>query len=63
MVAVQDPEDLGRRIEELRTSIVFDDGLTVLSPCAEQHFMLAIAALEQARAHMMLAHYLVMQGK
>lgn len=44
MVAVQDPEDLGRRIEELRASIVFDDGLTVLSPCAEQHFMLAIAA-------------------
>lgn len=40
-----------------------DDGQTVLSPCAEQHFMLAIAALEQARAHMMLAHYLVMQGK
>ena len=52
-----DPDDLEKRVEELRNDALFDEGDTVLTPIAEQHYLLAVSALETAMRHFKLAGY------
>lgn len=51
-------KEVAEAIDSLRIVMLFEhehrDGL---SPQAEQFFLLALASLEQAQHHMMLAHY------
>lgn len=54
---VTDPEELVKATSALLTNALFDEGDTVLTPLAEQHYMLALAALESAKAHFTLAQY------
>jgi hypothetical protein len=55
---VQNPDDLANAIASLKKYIVEnEDGSTVLGPMSEQHYLLAIAALDTALAHMKLADY------
>lgn len=62
---VINPERLAKELEERRTGILFsepEDGAdTVLSPQAEQFYLLALNALEQAERYMRLAHYHAMR--
>jgi hypothetical protein len=59
------PEDialLASRIEKVRIDALIELG-DGLSPEAAQHFLLALAALEQARCHAKLAHYAYMKER
>jgi hypothetical protein len=44
-------------IESLRAGVLFSEQIEGLTPLAEQHVHLAIAALESARRHMAIAGY------
>lgn len=62
------PSDATRKIDDLRTTLLFGgevsgDAEIPITPLAEQHYLLALAALEQARSHMKLADYLAMRGE
>jgi hypothetical protein len=58
------PEDLAKRANDLHTEALFEgDAPILLSPMAEQYYLLAINALEQAERFARLAHYNLMQGK
>lgn len=50
-------QELANEAEKLANDALFGEGSTVLPPMAEQHFLLAIAALNQAQAHFKLANY------
>lgn len=52
-----DPETLSDEVDTLHDRALYDDGDTVLSPIAEEHFHAAVAALASARAAFRLAHY------
>ena len=54
-------ERLAKRIEAVRVNSLCDDH--GLSPEAEQHYLLALNALEQARRFTLLAHYAEMAGR
>lgn len=58
---VTDPETLSERCDALRSDALFDDGDTVLGPISEQHYLAAVAALEQAKTHFALAAVYVMR--
>jgi hypothetical protein len=63
-VFVLDPQELASQAERFRTETLFaEEGSTVLSPEAEQHYLLALAALETAERHFMLAHYAVIKNR
>lgn len=57
-----DPLDLAERLEKLRAECLFE-GDVALPPMAEQHYLLAISAIEQAQRFAKLAHYNLMQGR
>lgn len=54
---VTDPEIVAKRVEDLHADALFDEGDVVLGPMSEQHYLLGLAALEQAKAHFTLANY------
>lgn len=56
------PEDLGKAIEALRLRALFD-GRENFPPQAEAYYLLALAALEQAKQFATLAHYAEMQAR
>jgi hypothetical protein len=49
------PAILAEKAGDLHASALFDEGTVVLTPIAEQHFLLAIATLKQAQAFFALA--------
>lgn len=50
-------DDAAHKIDELRSSLLFDNAVTDgLDGLAEQHFLLAMSALEQAWRQMQIAH-------
>lgn len=57
MAMVRAPSDLAEAAGKLHDDALFDDGDTVLTPMAEQHFLLGVSALDQAKAHFKLAEY------
>ena len=57
-----DPEALAKRLEALRVECIFEQEIN-LPPMAEQYYLLAIGAIEQAQRYAKLAHYHLMQGK
>ncbi len=64
-----DPERLAADVEEVRLKAIFEEPEAyesppgvVLTPMAEQHYLLACAALETARAHFKLANSFLMRG-
>lgn len=56
-------EDAAERIESLRLDLVCEIDHTAIPPQAEEHLMLALCALEQARRHMKLASILTVRGQ
>lgn len=56
-------EDLKRTIERVRCHALFGDLSENLDPEAEQFFLLAISALEQAERYAMLVEYRVRQER
>lgn len=57
-----DPDDLATRVRSLRLEALLD-GDVATSPMAEQYYLLALSALEQAERFAKLAHYHLMQGR
>lgn len=56
-------EELSKKIEKLRGEILFGDaGDVVCGAYTEQYFLLALAALEQAKYFMKIAHIHAMRG-
>lgn len=55
------PEDLAKQIEALRHTALCDVDDSLLGPMSEQHYLLAIAALEQAQRYATLASYHLMR--
>lgn len=56
---VANPEDMAVKAQDLATEALFSEGdhPIGITPIAEQHYLLAIAALRQAEAHFKLASY------
>jgi hypothetical protein len=62
----KDPEALAKACETLRVDHLFNERIengVVLGPIAEQHYLLALAALEQAARFAKLANYYAMRRK
>lgn len=57
-----DPEDLANRARALRVEALFGDDVA-MTPMAEQYYLLALNALEQAERFAKLANYNLMQGR
>lgn len=51
----KDPSKLAEEVEVFRRNALFDSGSRTLTPTGDQHFYLALAALEAAQAHFRLA--------
>jgi hypothetical protein len=54
---VGDLEESVKAVETLRGQLLFDGALDALPPITEQHYLLALSALEQAQRHLTLALY------
>lgn len=59
--AVTDPEIIHDRVEKIRADALFDGGDVVLGPFSEQHYLAALACLEQAKAHLRLCSIFIMR--
>jgi hypothetical protein len=59
---VLDPEQLALVLEEFYARALLDAGQTLLDPEGKEHFSLALAAVEAARAHFILAAHHVWGG-
>lgn len=61
---VESPKHLAEETDSFRMRILFGgDGTTVLTPIAEQHFLLAVSQLESAERFFKIAHYHLMRGE
>lgn len=64
---VQDPEGVAMRVEALHTDALFNEDeqdekpAVLLTPFAEQHYLLGLAALDQAKAHFRLSNYFLIR--
>lgn len=58
-----DPGALVKETEALRTKAIFAEEGPPLPPMAEQYYLLAVSALEQAQRFAQLADYNLMQGR